>query len=201
MNSSWQKKIPMQLTMSRVYAVPAIILLLRPDHLMTNIVAALLFVLASITDYYDGKLARQFNAVTNMGKFMDPVTDKILVTSVLIFLLSISKLDPYLVILLLIRDTFIGGLRSVAATNNVVIAAHTSGKWKTGLQMSSIPAIMIADFSKDILPDWKDYSIENLFTLLGWAGYYLLWFTVALSLFSGWQYFQIYKNNSKAATT
>lgn len=190
--TEWQKKLPIRLTMSRVYVVPVILLCLYPNRLFLDILAAVLFVAASITDYYDGYFARKYGVVSNMGKFMDPVTDKILVSSILIFLVALRKLDPYLVILLLVRDTFIGGLRSVAATDQIVIDAKTSGKWKTGLQMASIPAVMIADFSKDLWPDWKDYSHENLFSLLGWTGYFVLWGSVVLSLLSGVQYYNIY---------
>ncbi len=199
--TDWRKKLPMQLSMSRVYIVPPLILLMLPQTLAYNFTAAAVFILASITDYYDGYFARKYNAVSNLGKFIDPVTDKILVTSVLIILLSQGKVDPYLVIILLIRDTFIGGIRSAAAADQIVIAAKASGKWKTGLQMSAIPAIMFSDYhltsyccSNLSASDWRSYLI-----LLGWLGYFILWFSVVLSLISGFEYFQIFKRESKSA--
>ena len=76
----------------------------------------------SITDYYDGYFARKYNAISNMGKFMDPVADKILVSSTLVMLLFLNRIDPYMVILILTRDTYIGGLRAIAAADQFVIA-------------------------------------------------------------------------------
>ena len=199
--TDWRQKLPMQLSLSRVYVIPLLLLLMWPKTLLFNFLAALLFIAASITDYYDGYFARKYNAVSNLGKFMDPVTDKILVTSILIILVSLGKVDPYLVIILLTRDTFIGGIRSAAAADQVVIAAKASGKWKTGLQMSAIPAIMLSDFhlasyccSNLSATDWHSYVI-----LIGWIGYFVLWFSVILSLVSGYEYYQIFKRESKTA--
>lgn len=199
--TDWRKKLPMQLSLSRVYVIPFLLLLMWPKTLGFNLLAALVFIAASITDYYDGYYARKFNAVSNLGKFIDPVTDKILVTSILIILVSLAKVDPYLVIILLTRDTFIGGIRSAAAADQVVIAAKASGKWKTGLQMGAIPAIMLSDFhltsyccSNLSATDWRSYVI-----LIGWAGYFVLWFSVILSLISGYEYYQIFKRESKSA--
>lgn len=174
----------MQLTLSRVYVLPFLIALLWMNEFWPSFAAAALFIVASITDYYDGHFARKYNAVSNTGKFMDPVTDKILVTSVLIFLTFSHRIDPYLVILLLVRDTFIGGLRSAAAADQIVIAAKASGKWKTGLQMSAIPAVII-------------WELPPGYSWLGQIGYGILWFSVVLSLWSGFEYYQIFKNETK----
>lgn len=191
----------MQLSMSRVYVVPVLLLLMWPKTLLFNFFAALVFILASITDYYDGHFARKYNAVSTLGKFIDPVTDKILVSSVLILLVALGKLDPYLVIILLIRDTFIGGIRSAAAADQVVIAAKASGKWKTGFQMGAIPAIILSDFHLASYcctnlqwNDWHSYLIA-----MGWVAYVILWASVILSLVSGYEYFQIFKRESKSA--
>lgn len=191
----------MQLSMSRVYVVPLLLLLMWPKSLLFNFLAAVLFIIASITDYYDGHLARKYNAVSNLGKFIDPVTDKILVSSVLIVMVALGKVDPYLVIILLARDTFIGGIRSAAAADQVVIAAKASGKWKTGLQMSAIPALILSDYHHKSFnyenltwTDWQSYLI-----LIGWLGYIVLWASVILSLISGYEYFQIFKKESKSS--
>ena len=201
--SNWKKKLPMQLTLSRAYVVPVILLLMAPKNLLFDIIAAAIFIAGSITDYYDGFLARKYNAVSNLGKFMDPVTDKILVTSVLIILVALNKVDPYLVTILLIRDTFIGGIRSAAAADQVVISAKASGKWKTGLQMGAIPALMIADFNLKISPlnfsldPSQPASLVMLF-YLGWLGYVVLWFSAVLSVISGVEYYQIFKKEAKS---
>jgi len=183
--NSWQKKLPMQITMSRVYILPLIIGLMWPNQFLWNCLAAGLFVIASITDYYDGHFARKYGAVSNMGKFMDPIADKILVTSVLVMLLSQAKIDVVMVIIILMRDTFIGGIRSVAAADQIIIDAKATGKWKTALQMIAIPLIMINEIPQLPLPIGK----------IGWGA---LWITVFLSVLSGWDYFKSYKKASAA---
>ncbi len=121
------------------------------------------------------------------------MTDKILVLSVLIYLTSINYIDPYLVIILTLRDTFIAGIRAAAAADNIIIAAKSSGKWKTGVQMGAIPAIMIGKSYKDEL---SSLFSSEVFQGLGQIGYILLWFSTALSIISAIQYYQIYKENS-----
>lgn len=188
---NWKKHVPLQLTLSRVYVLPAILLALYINSFYSCVIAALFFMAASITDYFDGHYARKWNLVSNLGKFMDPVTDKILVLSVLIYLASISYVDPFLVIILTLRDTFIGGIRAAAAADNVVIAAKSSGKWKTGVQMASIPAIMVGKSYNNELSPWLNIEF---FKTLGQAGYIFLWFSTALSIISGIQYYNIYRS-------
>lgn len=190
---NWKKQIPLQLTLSRVYILPFILGFLYFNTFYLSLFASILFIAASITDYFDGYYARKWNLVSNLGKFLDPVTDKILVLSVLIYLTSIAYIDPYLVIILTLRDTFIGGIRAAAAADNVIIAAKSSGKWKTGVQMGAIPAIMIGKSYKEEL---SAYLSHELFQGLGQVGYILLWFSTALSIISAIQYYQIYKENS-----
>lgn len=171
---SWQKKLPTWITISRIIATPFILGLLWPNHITLNVLAALLFILASITDYYDGYFARKYNATSNWGKFMDPIADKILVTSVLVMLIPFGKIDALMVIILLARDTWIGGIRSVAAADQIIIDAKPAGKWKTALQMIAIPAVMI---------DEKLLGIP-----FDKVGYWVLWISVVLSVVSGIQY-------------
>ena len=182
----------MLLTMSRVYVVPLIILLLHQSRFFFSILAAIFFIAASITDYYDGFLARKWNLVSNLGKFMDPVTDKILVLGVLIFLTHQSFIDPYVVILLTVRDTFIGGIRAVASADRIIIDAKSSGKWKTGLQMVAIPAVILGMSYKD---QYKIDVLVDIFHWIGQIGYGLLWISSVFSLISAVQYYNIYKNS------
>jgi CDP-diacylglycerol--glycerol-3-phosphate 3-phosphatidyltransferase len=185
--TGWQKKLPMQFTMARIYAVPLIILAMYPNNLKWNIVSAILFTLASVTDYYDGYFARKYQAVSNMGKFMDPIADKILVTGVLIMLLYQSKVDPWMVLLILSRDTFIGGIRAVAAADQIIIDARPTGKWKTALQMVGIPALIIGEAEGNLL------YVDKI-------GYALLWISVILSITSGVQYYLGYLKSRKAGS-
>jgi len=173
----------MQITLFRIWMVPIIVACLWPNRLPWNAIAAALFLITSASDYFDGYFARKFNAVTNMGKFMDPIADKILVTSILVMLIPTQKIDPMMVIVILARDTFIGGIRSVAAADGIVIDAKPTGKWKTALQMVAIPAVMIDQFYLDIPFDK--------------IGYWVLWISVVLSVTSGIQYFWAYQQGKK----
>jgi CDP-diacylglycerol--glycerol-3-phosphate 3-phosphatidyltransferase len=180
----WKKKLPLQLTYTRIYLVPFIVACLWQRELGWSVLAATLFMLASITDYYDGYFARKFNAVSNMGKFMDPVADKILVTSILAYLIPLGVVDPYMVIIIITRDTFIGGIRSAAAADGIVIDAKTGGKWKTAMQMVAIPAVMIAPWPQPL-------------EIIVKIGYGLLWVSVILSITSGIGYYLAYRSSRK----
>lgn len=171
----WKIKLPMWITVSRMLFVPFIVFCLFFNNLQSNIVAALLFMLASLTDYWDGYFARKYNAVSNFGKFMDPIADKILVTSILVMLSYLQKIDPIMVIVILARDNFIGGLRSVAAADSIIIDAKPSGKWKTALQMIAIPAVMIDE-------KWLGLPFDKI-------GYFVLWISVVLAVSSGMEYY------------
>lgn len=172
--SPFQRRLPMLITSLRIVLVPLIVATLTPQTLTWNVISAVLFIFASISDYYDGYFARKYNAVSNMGKFMDPIADKILVTSILVMLIPLDKIDPYMVIVILARDTLISGLRSVAAADQIIISAQASGKWKTALQMVAIPAVIIGEKSWGIPFDK--------------IGYWVLWISTVLSVTSGLQY-------------
>lgn len=158
-------------------------LLMMNDSYAGRLIATILFALASITDYYDGYFARRYNAVSDLGKFMDPVADKILVTGVLIILLVFKKVDPWMVMLFVARDTIVGGVRAAAASGGVIIAAQTTGKWKAALQFLSLPLLIMNDLH-------DSFSNNNI-------GYWLLWASVILSLKSGFDYCLAYRNGLK----
>ena len=101
-------------------------------------VAAALFIIASLTDMLDGKIARKYNLVTNFGKFMDPLADKLLVCSALICMIELRELPAWMVIIIISREFIISGLRLVASDNGVVIAASYWGKFKTTFQMIGV---------------------------------------------------------------
>lgn len=174
----------MRLTWARIAIVPVVVALLFPEQLATNVSAALLFIAASITDYYDGYFARKYQASSNLGKFMDPIADKILVTSVLVMLTYMERIDPVMVIVILARDQFISGIRTVAAADGLIIDAKPVGKWKTALQMVAIPAVMIGEPVKG-LPFDK-------------IGYWVLWISVILSVTSGIQYYWAYLKSQQS---
>jgi CDP-diacylglycerol--glycerol-3-phosphate 3-phosphatidyltransferase len=177
----WKQRLPMALTWSRMAVCPVFIVLVIVDGPIWGWLAAGLFIMASITDWFDGYLARKFHATSNLGKFMDPIADKILVATVLILLVALQRIGPVVVILLLARDIFIGGIRSVAAADNLIIDAKATGKWKTGLQMVAIPALLIHTPVLDIP--------------VAMLGTTLLWVSVVLSTISGYQYVKLYMDS------
>lgn len=133
--------LPNKLTIIRVCLNPFFVAALLFDHgnnYTMRIVANVLFIVASLTDLFDGKIARKYNLVTNFGKFMDPLADKLLVCSALICLIELGQLPAWVVIIIISREFIISGFRLVAADNGVVIAASYWGKFKTTFQMAAV---------------------------------------------------------------
>ena len=114
----------------------------------SNYIAAAIFIIASLTDYADGKIARKYNLVTNFGKFMDPLADKLLVCAAMICLVEMGKLAAWIVIVIMSREFIISGFRLVASDNGIVIAASYWGKFKTTFQMLMI-IVLILDIPSD----------------------------------------------------
>ena len=115
-------------------------------------VAAALFILASLTDMLDGKIARKYNLVTNFGKFMDPLADKLLVCSALICMIELRELPAWMVIIIISREFIISGFRLVASDNGVVIAASYWGKFKTTFQMIGVVLLIFNSPALSTLP-------------------------------------------------
>ena len=134
------KNLPNRLTILRMAMIPLFLLFLYTDIAgkYSSIVAAAVFIAASLTDMLDGKIARKYNMVTNFGKFMDPLADKLLVCSALIALVDLNKVAGWIVIIIIAREFIISGFRLVASDNGVVIAASYWGKFKTTFQMLMI---------------------------------------------------------------
>ena len=122
-----------------------------------RVFAAIIFVGAAITDYYDGKIARKYNLITNLGKLLDPLADKILVISALVTLAKFSQISLWFVIIIIFRELLITGLRSIVAAEGVVIAAESLGKWKTATQMIALTVIILIPFS---------FTINNILLLI-----------------------------------
>ena len=159
-----------------------IILMLRPtpEHALW---AGIIFSLASITDWFDGYLARKWGQVTKIGKLLDPVADKILIASALIMLVEVepSLVPAWIVVIIIGREIAVTGLRAMAATDGVVIPAESLGKLKVGAQITAILSFL---FSSPIGAEWP--------LLLGTGA---LWLAMVLTLYSGGQYFFNYWKN------
>lgn len=134
---------PNLLTLSRILFVPLVVGALFMRTPTWDIVAAILFGVASITDYFDGYLARANQQITVYGQLMDPLADKFLVVSSLIMLQELQRIHPVVVMLLICREMAITGLRALASSEGVIIPASGSAKWKTATQMVAIPFLMV----------------------------------------------------------
>lgn len=170
--------LPNKLTLLRVIMIPFFlyVLLYQPFGFNISIfVAIAIFILASATDALDGHIARSRNLITNFGKFMDPLADKLLVSSALIALIEMDKLSSIVVIIIISREFIITGFRTVAANNNIVIAASKWGKLKTISQMVMLPICMLGLI-------YPLAIIENILIII----------TVTLTIISAVDY--IYKN-------
>lgn len=136
--------LPNKLTLLRVCMIPFFVVFMLVDitGAYDKYIAVAIFIIASLTDMLDGKIARKYNLVTNFGKFMDPLADKLLVCSALICLIG-SKLMAWIVIVIISREFIISGFRLIASDNGVVIAASWWGKYKTVAQMIMIILLIV----------------------------------------------------------
>ena len=141
--------LPNKLTLFRVVLIPffVVFMLVNVTGNADKWIALIIFIIASLTDLLDGKIARKYNLITDFGKFMDPLADKLLVCSALICLVSLNKIPAWIVIIIIAREFIISGFRLIAADNGRVIAASYWGKFKTTFQMIMV-ILMIADISQ-----------------------------------------------------
>ena len=136
--------LPNKLTLFRVILIPFFIaLLMIPGIPAGKWIALAIFIIASLTDFLDGYIARKNNLVTNFGKFMDPIADKVLVCSAFICLVQLGIIPAWMVAIVIARELVIDGFRLVASDNGVVIAASYWGKWKTTFQMISVVLLIL----------------------------------------------------------
>ncbi|MFQ6822544.1 MAG: CDP-diacylglycerol--glycerol-3-phosphate 3-phosphatidyltransferase [Agathobacter sp.] len=162
--------LPNKLTLFRVVLIPFFVFFLLAPYFegYGNDIAVAIFIVASITDFLDGKIARKYNLVTNFGKFMDPLADKLLVCSALICLIQLELIPAWVVIIIIAREFIISGFRLVASDNGVVIAASYWGKFKTAFQMLTVIVLIL--------------NIPNkVFTILGTV---LIYVSLALTVIS-----------------
>ncbi len=147
--------LPNRLTFFRMLMIPVVVLALyftedtprwiEPYHEWLGHIACWVFVVASITDFLDGYIARKRNIVTVFGSFIDPIADKFLVVSALIILMALDRVHPIVVIILVLREMYMTSLRLLAMSEGVDVPVSDMGKWKTGTQMVATPMLMIYD--------------------------------------------------------
>ncbi|MCP3026052.1 CDP-diacylglycerol--glycerol-3-phosphate 3-phosphatidyltransferase [Halobacillus sp. A5] len=179
--------LPNKITLSRIFLIPVFILLMSVpfnwgdiqmgDRTLpaAHLAAAILFIIASTTDWIDGYIARKYNLVTNLGKFLDPLADKLLVSAALILLVEIGLAPAWIVILIISREFAVTGLRLVAAGEGSVLAASQMGKLKTWIQIVSISLLL--------LHNWPFAYINFPLGLIS------LYAALIITVYSGYDYF------------
>ncbi len=172
--------LPNKLTVVRIVLVPFFLAFLLLDIIPYNFLWALImFAIASFTDFLDGNIARKQNIVTNFGKFMDPLADKVLVVSAIVAFIELSLTSSVAVIIIIAREFLVTSLRLIAVDNGIVIAASIYGKIKTVTQMISISGILLLLAINDVTPLSIDIPlISNI----------LMWICAAITLVSGIEY-------------
>jgi len=164
--------LPNKLTILRVILIPVFIIFLIKEYYY---ISGILFVVACITDALDGYLARKYHLITDLGKILDPLADKLLIASALICLVQLGSIAGWLAIVILARELVVTSLRSIAATKGIIIVAERSGKIKTVLQMLALSVILLRNWPFSIFTDLP-------------IGDYLLWLAVGMTLYSGIEY-------------
>lgn len=175
---SRMRDVPNLLTLCRVAVIPLLVLLLSFPRPATRALSALLFVLASTTDYFDGYLARRYNVISPMGKILDPMADKLLVMAALVMLAAWPEggAPAWMVVVILAREMLVTSLRGIGMTRGVLIQAEELGKYKTTLQIFAVTALIIHDPYGPI-----DFRL---------GGLYFLWASLVLSVWSAISYFR-----------
>ena len=178
--------LPNMLTLGRIAVIPLFVYLTYEGDPWSSVMAASLFTLAAVTDVIDGFLARRWNQITVTGKLLDPLADKLIVAAALVMMVRLGRIHAWVVIVLLSREFIVTGLRQVAASEGLVIAAGQEGKWKTALQLTGIVCLCI-------------HYTHPVFFLVAWhpvnfnfVGKVFVYTSTAFSVWSAGKYFQAF---------
>ena len=176
-----QLNIANQLTIVRIVAIPLYLLVLYINKDWSNVAATIIFILAGVSDFLDGYIARKYNMITDLGKILDPIADKILVAAALIALIDLDRLYWWIAVIMLARDFTMEALRNLAASKGIIIAAGIWGKLKTTFQMVAIGMI----------------SFKIVWLGINWyiLGQVLMYIALVLSIYSAFVYFRDYFKN------
>lgn len=176
-----------KLTLLRIILVPVFLIFFLVQGIdYGTIIATIIFIVASITDQLDGHIARSRNQITTFGKFMDPLADKLLVTAVFVCLVQIDMIPAWAVIIILSREFAVSGLRSIAASNGLVIAASWWGKIKTVTQMVAIILFLL---TVNIMSLTNTSLTINYLPFFVWAANIVFYIAVIITIVSGVDYF------------
>ena len=194
--------LPNKLSLMRIILVPFILLCMLPIHIGSfepsgwneficeygMIIAAVLFVIASVTDLFDGKIARKYNLITNLGKFLDPLADKMLVICILIALVDLGRISSIWVCIIIVREFAVSGIRMLASAKGVVIAAKMIGKIKTVTQMVAISYLMFETLLIKIIDAASSCDLADITEGVQVVGNVLLIISVIMTIISGVDY-------------
>lgn len=172
--------LPNLVTMGRVVLIPFVLIFIDNFNPLRTFIASLLYLLAAAGDFLDGYLARSRGQVSTLGKFLDPLADKLIVNAVLVFMVALGRVEAWVVVVLIARDLAVNGLRSIASAQGLVISASEGGKIKTALQLVAIMMLLI-HFSYPLLVVGIDFDYHV-------AGRWLLYVSLVMSLYSGGEY-------------
>lgn len=195
--------LPNRITLARLCLVPAFMSFMVFDHLWTRVLSLGVFIVASLTDWYDGSVARRTGTVTVVGTFLDPLVDKMLIAAALVGFVELRELHipAWMVVLIISREFLITGLRSLAASRGIVLAAERAGKFKTTSQVSAIIIILVVLIGNAALERWPFIVPVNpqgwqriLLLTLDRLPYWLVFWVSILTLLSGYFYIQKYSD-------
>lgn len=175
--------LPNILSLSRIAAIPLLVALVAVHEPVADLSACVLFSVAAITDYFDGKLARARRQQSDLGRMLDPIADKLLVGASLMMLVGQNRLSPlglYPAIVIMLREILVSGLREYLAGIRIGLPVTRLAKWKTGFQMGALGTLLAGDTSAALLHmSWLPVSA---------IGEAMLWIAAALTLITGWDY-------------
>jgi CDP-diacylglycerol---glycerol-3-phosphate 3-phosphatidyltransferase len=193
--------VPNSLTLARILMVPILVVVLMTRAKNHEIIGVLVFWAASITDLLDGYLARRWKQITTLGKLLDPLADKLLVSGALISLVELGLAPAWMVFLILAREMAITGLRGLASEEGITIAAESIGKWKLGAQIASISCLILGPKLDAWLFQWTKLHIFQFFIQLNkpysfflGMGVLLLWAAMILAIWSAVSYIHKFWN-------
>jgi len=178
--------LPNMLTLGRIAIIPVFVWLTYDADPLSSLLAASLFTLAAVTDVVDGVLARRWNQITIVGKFMDPLADKLIVMAAFVMMVRLGRVAAWVVIVLLAREFIVSGLRTIAASEGMVIAAGQEGKWKTSLQLCGVISLCV-HYQHPLDLIWATYVVDY-----NKIGKVLIYLSAVMSVWSMAVYFRAF---------
>jgi CDP-diacylglycerol--glycerol-3-phosphate 3-phosphatidyltransferase len=193
-----QMNLPNRLTLARVVMAPVFVALMSIDHVASFTLAYVIFAAAAITDYYDGKIARERNLVSNFGKLWDPVADKVIMAAAFVMMMTIPdlRIPGWTVVAILTREFVVTGARSFAASDGLIIAANRWGKLKTIFQMVYVLVFLFFTIAGRVLSHWQPNFVRDYYT--PWLGYASLLCIVMVALFTLYSGIEFARSNRQS---